>query len=100
THDELRTLFKIEELKIDQGRKVAVVGANGCGKSTLLSVLAGKNSPKEGEVVLRSGAHVTVVEQSPKFDSKKTVQDTIFEKANSPQAQAARDFRVATALGD
>ena len=35
----------------------------------------------QGEVVLRSGAHITVVEQNPKFDSEKTVLDTIFEKA-------------------
>ena len=32
----------------------------------------------KGEVVLRSGAHVTVVEQSPKFDSKKTAPSQIF----------------------
>ncbi|CAK8998242.1 Uncharacterized ABC transporter ATP-binding protein YfmR [Durusdinium trenchii] len=109
THDELRTLFQIEELKIEKGRKVAVVGANGCGKSTLLSYLSGQATPREGSVRLKPRAHITIVEhlgclglgdrQNPTFDAKKTVLDTIYEKSNSPVARAAHDFRAACALG-
>eukprot|EP00434_Breviolum_minutum_P012904 symbB.v1.2.011372.t1/scaffold763.1/size179103/7 len=55
THDELRTLFKIEDLSIPKGSKIAVVGANGCGKSTLLSYLSGREKPKEGEIRLQLG---------------------------------------------
>lgn len=99
THDELRTLFKIDDLSIAKGRKLAVVGANGCGKSTLLSYFSGREQPKEGQIRLQPDVHITVVEQSPKFDGKKTVLDTIYEKANTATAQVAHDFRVASALG-
>ncbi|CAL1154260.1 unnamed protein product [Cladocopium goreaui] len=95
----LRTLFKIDDLSIAKGRKLAVVGANGCGKSTLLSYFSGREQPKEGQIRLQPDVRITVVEQSPKFDSKKTVLDTIYEKANTATAQVAHDFRVASALG-
>lgn len=40
------------DLTIPQGQFVAVMGASGSGKSTLLGLLAGLDSPSEGEVLL------------------------------------------------
>jgi putative ABC transport system ATP-binding protein len=40
------------DLVIPQGQFVAVMGASGSGKSTLLGLLAGLDSPSEGEVLL------------------------------------------------
>lgn len=40
------------DLLIPQGQFVAVMGASGSGKSTLLGLLAGLDSPSEGEVLL------------------------------------------------
>jgi macrolide transport system ATP-binding/permease protein len=45
-----RILFRIDSLKIYQGERIGVVGANGCGKTTLLNILAGIDSPSEGTV--------------------------------------------------
>lgn len=47
-HD--RRLLKIDNLKINKGDKVGVVGRNGVGKSTLLAILAGEMPPDEGHV--------------------------------------------------
>ena len=38
------------ELEVAQGEFVAVMGPSGCGKSTLLNIIAGLDSPDEGEI--------------------------------------------------
>lgn len=47
--DEL--LFRDLDLMLDRGARVAVVGPNGSGKSTLLDAIAGRRTPRQGEVV-------------------------------------------------
>ncbi len=38
------------DLEVDRGEFVAVMGPSGCGKSTLLNIIAGLDSPDEGEI--------------------------------------------------
>jgi putative ABC transport system ATP-binding protein len=40
------------DLVVAEGEFVAIMGPSGCGKSTLLNIIAGLDTPDEGEVVL------------------------------------------------
>src|SRR5437762_3950819 len=44
------------DLDMEQGEFVAVMGPSGCGKSTLLNMVAGLDTPSEGQVVLAGEA--------------------------------------------
>jgi ATPase subunit of ABC transporter with duplicated ATPase domains len=48
---------------IDPGDLLAIVGANGVGKSTLLRLLGGHLRPTDGEIIVRSGLRISMVDQ-------------------------------------
>jgi len=50
------------DLLIPQGQFVAIMGASGSGKSTLLGLLAGLDSPTQGEVIL-DGVDISHLEE-------------------------------------
>lgn len=52
TNQEQLTILKEVNLQIHQGESVAIVGTSGAGKSTLMTLLAGLDTPSEGEVHL------------------------------------------------
>lgn len=47
------TLLNDITLEVDHGDSLAIIGPSGSGKSTLLSLLAGLDTPSEGEILLR-----------------------------------------------
>jgi len=99
SYDDLRILFRIQRLALQRGQKLGIVGSNGCGKSTLLTSLAGQSKLKGGEVSFQPNLQVAMVEQKPDYDRSKTVLDTIYSKATSPQAAAVMKYRQALAMG-
>ena len=52
-------------LAMDSGERIGLIGRNGTGKSSLLGVIAGKSTLDDGEVRLRDGTRVVLVEQEP-----------------------------------
>jgi ATPase subunit of ABC transporter with duplicated ATPase domains len=52
-----RTLFRNVSAGINQGDKIALIGANGVGKSTLLKILAEQIQPSSGSVVSNSSVY-------------------------------------------
>ena len=70
-----KLVFKDFNFVIERGERVALVGVNGAGKTTLLKILAGVETPRDGEVRpghnVRSAYYAQIVAEQ--FDLKRTV---------------------------
>ena len=55
------------------GAKIGVVGPNGAGKSTILKIMAGLDTPSNGEAHLTPGYSVGILMQEPELDEEATV---------------------------
>ena len=56
-----RKIIDIDELKINQGEKIGIVGINGSGKSTLLNIISGKVKLDGGKVIVNG--NISYIEQ-------------------------------------
>ncbi len=61
------------------GAKIGMVGPNGAGKSTILKIMAGLDTPSNGEAALAPGYTVGILMQEPELDESKTVLQNIEE---------------------
>jgi ATP-binding cassette ChvD family protein len=59
------------------GAKIGVVGPNGAGKSTILKIMAGLDTPSNGEARLSPGYSVGILMQEPELDESKTVLENV-----------------------
>jgi ATP-binding cassette ChvD family protein len=59
------------------GAKIGVVGPNGAGKSTILKIIAGLDTPSNGEAKLSPGYSVGILMQEPELDETKTVLENV-----------------------
>src|SRR6476469_1947364 len=73
------------------GAKIGVLGLNGAGKSSLLRIIAGTDKEFNGEVVFSKGYSVGYLEQEPKLDETKTVQE-IVEEAVQDTVDLLKEF--------
>ena len=48
-----KNLFEGLSFGVDENEKIGLLGSNGAGKSTLLNLLAGLDTPDEGEITPR-----------------------------------------------
>ncbi len=61
------------------GAKIGVVGPNGSGKSTILKIMAGLDTPSNGEAKLSAGYSVGILLQEPPLNEEKTVLGNVQE---------------------
>jgi ATP-binding cassette subfamily F protein uup len=63
-----KPLFRGVSFGMEQGEKLGLIGRNGAGKSTLLKIIAGIESPDEGEVALNNNLKVEYLTQRTDFE--------------------------------
>ncbi|WP_299129979.1 ABC-F family ATP-binding cassette domain-containing protein [uncultured Winogradskyella sp.] len=71
-------LFKNLSFSIHKDQKIAFVAKNGSGKTSILNILSGKDTPDEGQIVIRKGLRLAFLDQKPDLDKQLTIEETIF----------------------
>ncbi|HTF91112.1 MAG TPA: ABC-F family ATP-binding cassette domain-containing protein, partial [Planctomycetota bacterium] len=94
-----RVLFQDVELTLEQGERVALLGANGSGKSTLVRVLAGLEPPEAGERIARRDLRIGLLEQEPVLDLKLTARQAVHQGFEGRAQVLAQLERVHAELG-
>jgi ATP-binding cassette ChvD family protein len=82
------------------GAKIGVVGPNGAGKSTILKIMAGLDTPSNGEARLSPGYSVGILMQEPELDENKTVLENVQEGVGPIKAKVDRFNEVSMAMAD
>lgn len=82
------------------GAKIGVLGLNGAGKSTLLRIMAGVDQEYMGEISTSKGYSVGLLEQEPKLDDSKTVQEVVEEAILPIKALLTRYDEVSGLFAD
>jgi ATPase subunit of ABC transporter with duplicated ATPase domains len=72
-----RVLFQDINLKLDQGKRYGLIGANGAGKTTFLKILSGQEDATEGEIQIQNGKKVGVLGQNQFAFENCTLFDTV-----------------------
>jgi ATP-binding cassette subfamily F protein uup len=92
----LKLLFEDLTFGISKGDKTALIAQNGVGKSTLLKILAGKETPDSGKVMIRNGIKVAMLEQEPELDDSMTINQFIAHGENE-MVQVVQQYEKAVA---
>lgn len=78
----IKVLFEGLSFSISKGDKTALIAENGTGKSTLLKILAGKETPDEGKVMIQNDVSIGFLEQDPELDEDLTIRSFIARTDN------------------
>ncbi|ROR97707.1 ATP-binding cassette ChvD family protein [Salana multivorans] len=82
------------------GAKIGMVGPNGAGKSTILKIMAGLDTPSNGEARLSPGYTVGILLQEPPLNDEKTVLGNVQEAVADILAKKERYEQIAEEFAD
>ncbi|MCW4384731.1 energy-dependent translational throttle protein EttA [Salinibacterium sp. SYSU T00001] len=82
------------------GAKIGVVGPNGAGKSTILKIMAGLDTPSNGEARLTPGFSVGILMQEPELDEEKTVLENVQEGVAEIKGKIDRFNEISAAMAE
>lgn len=89
-----RRLFENISFGISKDQKVGFVAKNGTGKTSLLNILAGTDSPDDGQVIYRNDIRVAFLSQDPVLDPNLTIEQSIFSSEN-PTLKVVKQYEKA-----
>ncbi|CAM1354675.1 MULTISPECIES: ABC-F family ATP-binding cassette domain-containing protein [Tenacibaculum] len=78
-----KVLFEDISFGINKDQKIAFVAKNGSGKTSILNIIAGKDTPDEGQVISRKGINIAYLAQDDDLDPDLTIEETIFSTENT-----------------
>ena len=82
------------------GAKIGVVGPNGAGKSTILKIMAGLDTPSNGEARLSPGYSVGILMQEPELDETKTVLENVQDGVREIKDKVDRHSAIGLAMAE
>jgi ATP-binding cassette ChvD family protein len=82
------------------GAKIGVVGPNGAGKSTILKIMAGLDTPSNGEAKLTPGYSVGILMQEPELDESRTVLENVQDGVAELRAKIERFNQIGEEYAD
>ncbi len=82
------------------GAKIGVVGPNGAGKSTILRIMAGLDTPSNGEARLTPGFSVGILQQEPPLNEDKTVLGNVQEGVAEIKAKVDRFNEISALMAE
>ena len=92
-----KLLFKQITFGLEKGQKSALIARNGTGKSTLLNIIAGREVPDEGQVVIRNDIVVSYLPQMDNFNETDSVLNAIFDE-ETPIVHAVKEYETCLSL--
>ena len=93
-----RTLFEGVSWHVPPGQRVGFVGRNGAGKTTVFRIIAGLESPDEGEVVRKKGTRLGHLTQEPEELGDATPLEAVLEAGGEARALGAELERLEAQL--
>src|SRR6195952_3061012 len=81
------------------GAKIGVVGPNGAGKSTVLRMMAGLDTPSNGDAKLSPGFSVGMLLQEPPLDETRDVRGNVEQAVHETREGLREDEEINEKLG-
>ncbi|SED79187.1 energy-dependent translational throttle protein EttA [Ruania alba] len=82
------------------GAKIGMVGPNGAGKSTILKIMAGMDTPSNGEARLSPGYSVGILLQEPPLNEEKTVLGNVEEGVGAIKGKIDRFNEIGALMAE
>ncbi|WP_019911845.1 ABC-F family ATP-binding cassette domain-containing protein [Paenibacillus sp. HW567] len=92
-----KILFRDASFGMDDRDKIGVIGVNGTGKSTFLKIIAGLDTPDDGQIAIGNAVRVQYLAQNPPYGPDNTVLQQVFA-GDEPELAAMREYMETMSL--